>query len=172
MAPRKSRAISHDRLAAQLWIISLFDGSIKCVHVHVDDFADAHLATILFPFRRRAFQNEPEGRQHRCARTENPAALSPSSKEIALGAWMMKHPEAPEEVAADIGSPHRFGAKEFRVGSAEVGHVHIGGIVDIPLPRFVRDALVTEGLAEDHRWLPNSGTTAWISISRSSSGLS
>ena len=57
--------------------------------------------------------------------------------------------------------PHRFGAKEFRVGSAEVGHVHIGGIVDIPFPRSVRDALVTEGLAEDHRWVPNSGWTTF-----------
>jgi Family of unknown function (DUF5519) len=56
---------------------------------------------------------------------------------------------------------HRFGAKEFRVGSAEVGHVHIGGIVDIPFPRLVRDALVTEGLAEDHRWVPNSGWTTF-----------
>jgi len=57
--------------------------------------------------------------------------------------------------------PHRFGGKEFRVGSAEVGHVHIGGIVDIPFPRLVRDALVTEGLAEDHRWVPNSGWTTF-----------
>ena len=43
-----------DRLAAQLRIIPLFDGRIKCVHVHVDDFADAHLATILFLFPGRA----------------------------------------------------------------------------------------------------------------------
>jgi hypothetical protein len=31
--------------------------------------------------------------------------------------------------------PHRFGGREFRFGSAEVGHVHAGGIVDIPFPR-------------------------------------
>jgi hypothetical protein len=56
---------------------------------------------------------------------------------------------------------HRFGGREFRFGSAEVGHVHTGGIVDIPFPRSVRDALLTEGLAEEHRWVPNSG---WITF--------
>jgi hypothetical protein len=56
---------------------------------------------------------------------------------------------------------HRFGGREFRFGSAEVGHVHIGGIVDVPFPRAVRDALLAEGLAEEHRWVPNSG---WITF--------
>ena len=56
---------------------------------------------------------------------------------------------------------HRFGGREFRFGSAEVGHVHQGGMVDIPFPRSVRDALLAEGLAEEHRWVPNSG---WITF--------
>ena len=56
---------------------------------------------------------------------------------------------------------HRFGGREFRFGSAEVGHVHQGGMVDIPFPLSVRDALLTEGLAEEHRWVPNSG---WITF--------
>jgi len=56
---------------------------------------------------------------------------------------------------------HRFGGKEFRFGSAEVGHVHAGGIVDIPFSRSVRDALLAEGLAEEHHWVPNSG---WITF--------
>jgi len=56
---------------------------------------------------------------------------------------------------------HRFGGKEFRFGSAEVGHIHTGGIVDIPFPRPVRDALLAEGLAEEHRWVPNSGWTTF-----------
>jgi len=56
---------------------------------------------------------------------------------------------------------HRFGGREFRFGSAEVGHVHAGGIVDIPFPRSVRDALLAEGLAEEHRWVPNSG---WVTF--------
>src|SRR5439155_3414558 len=57
--------------------------------------------------------------------------------------------------------PHRFGGREFRFGSAEVGHMHTGGIVDIPFPRSLRDALLKEGLAEEHRWVPNSG---WITF--------
>lgn len=57
--------------------------------------------------------------------------------------------------------PHRFGGREFRFGSAEVGHVHIGGIVDIPFPRSLRDALLAKELAEEHHWVPNSG---WITF--------
>jgi hypothetical protein len=56
---------------------------------------------------------------------------------------------------------HRFGGRESRFGGAEVGHVHEGGIVDIPFLRSVRDALLVEGLAEEHRWVPNSG---WITF--------
>jgi hypothetical protein len=57
------------------------------------------------------------------------------------------------------GHPHRFGGREFRFRDAEIGHVHTGGIVDIPFPRRVRDALLDEGLAEEHHWVPNSGWT-------------
>jgi hypothetical protein len=56
---------------------------------------------------------------------------------------------------------HRFGGREFRFANAEVGHVHYGGVVDIPFPRSIRDALLTEGLAEEHRWVPHSG---WITF--------
>jgi hypothetical protein len=56
---------------------------------------------------------------------------------------------------------HRFGGKEFRFGSAEIGHVHTGGLVDIPFPRSLRDALLEQGLAEEHRWVPDSG---WITF--------
>jgi hypothetical protein len=42
-----------------------------------------------------------------------------------------------------------------------VPHVHTGGIVDIPFPRTIRDALLTEGLAEVHPWVPDSG---WVSF--------
>jgi hypothetical protein len=78
---------------------------------------------------------------------------------------MMKHPKKREEEISAWPQvsvhPHRFGGKEFRFGSAEIGHVHIGGIVDIPFPRSVRDALLVEGLAEGHRWVPNSGWTTF-----------
>jgi len=46
--------------------------------------------------------------------------------------------------------PHRFGGRDFQFRDAEVGHVHTGGIVDIPFPRSLRDALLDEGLAEEH----------------------
>ena len=46
--------------------------------------------------------------------------------------------------------PHRFVGREFRFGHAEVGHVHVGGIVDIPFPRSIPDAFLAEGLAEEH----------------------
>ena len=54
---------------------------------------------------------------------------------------------------------HRFGGKEFRLGRAEVGHIHRNGTVDIPFPRSIRDALLDEGLADKHHWVPDSG---WI----------
>lgn len=57
--------------------------------------------------------------------------------------------------------PHRFGGREFRFGSAEVGHAHTGGIVDIPFTRPIHDALLAEGLVEGHRWVPDSG---WITF--------
>ena len=57
--------------------------------------------------------------------------------------------------------PHRFGGREFRFKAAEVGHIHIGGTIDIPFPRSVRDALLAEGLVQEHRWVPNSG---WITF--------
>ena len=67
--------------------------------------------------------------------------------------------------------PHRFGGREFRFGSAELGHVHTGGVVDIPFSRSVRDALLTEGLAEEHRWVPNSGWITFRVRSRSEEDL-
>ena len=57
--------------------------------------------------------------------------------------------------------PHRLGGREFRFGAAEIGHVHAGGILDIPFTRSIRDALLSEGLAEEHPWLPNSG---WVTF--------
>lgn len=64
---------------------------------------------------------------------------------------------------------HRFGGKEFRFGAAEIGHIHIGGVLDIPFPRSIHDALLADGLAQQHRWVPNSG---WVTFHvRSSNDL-
>jgi hypothetical protein len=74
----------------------------------------------------------------------------------------LKKLEAEVSAWADVSvHPHRFGGREFLYGSAEVGHVHVGGIVDVPFPRAVRDALLAEGLAEAHHWVPDSG---WITF--------
>jgi hypothetical protein len=56
---------------------------------------------------------------------------------------------------------HRFGGTEYCYGKGEIGHTHPGGIVDIPMPRLIHDALLEEGLAEQHRWAPDSG---WITF--------
>jgi hypothetical protein len=78
---------------------------------------------------------------------------------------MMKHlKNLEDEIAAwqHISvHPHRFGGREFHLGSAEVGHIHNGGVVDIPFPRSLHDALLAEGLAAEHRWVPNSG---WVTF--------
>jgi Luciferase len=57
--------------------------------------------------------------------------------------------------------PHRFGGREFLFGKAEVGHIHLGGVVDIPFTRAIHDELLTNALAEEHRFVPNSG---WITF--------
>ena len=57
--------------------------------------------------------------------------------------------------------PHRFGGHEFRIGNAELGHLHSDGTLDIPFPLAVRDALLDEGLAQEHHWVPNSGWTTF-----------
>jgi hypothetical protein len=57
--------------------------------------------------------------------------------------------------------PHRFGGREFRFGRAEIGHMHTGGLVDIPFTRATHDALLANGLAQEHRWVPDSG---WVTF--------
>jgi len=77
----------------------------------------------------------------------------------------MKHAKALEEVVSAWSRisvhPHRFGGREFRFGAAEVGHVHTNGRVDVPFTRPIHDLLLSEGLAEEHYWVPNSG---WITF--------
>jgi hypothetical protein len=67
--------------------------------------------------------------------------------------------------------PHRFGGREFRIGNAELGHLHIGGTVDIPFPRAVRDALLADGLAEEHRWVPIQGGLRFTSEVKETSSM-
>lgn len=57
--------------------------------------------------------------------------------------------------------PHQFGGTEYRLGKREIGHIHGDSLVDIPLPRRVRDEVVADGRAQPHHVLPTSG---WISF--------
>jgi len=57
--------------------------------------------------------------------------------------------------------PHRFGGREYRLGRRELGHVHGDHLIDVPLPRKVRERIVQEGRAEPHHILPDSG---WVSL--------
>src|SRR5438477_11590396 len=88
-----------------------------------------------------------------------------SSKRVGNGVWIMKHLKKLEEEVSGWPHisvhPHRFAGREFRFLSAELGHVHTGGIIDIPFPRSIHDALLAKGLAQEHRWVPNSG---WITF--------
>jgi hypothetical protein len=54
--------------------------------------------------------------------------------------------------------PHRFGRREFRLAAAEIGDIPPGGIVDIPFPRSIHDALLNHGLAEE----PPLGSQLWL----------
>jgi hypothetical protein len=56
---------------------------------------------------------------------------------------------------------HRFGGTEYRMGAREIGHIHGQSLVDVPLPRRIRDELVAGGLARPHHVLPESG---WVSL--------
>jgi len=58
-------------------------------------------------------------------------------------------------------APHRFGGVEFRLGTREIGHLHGDRLLDVPLPKRVRDDLVAAGLARPHHVLPESG---WVSL--------
>lgn len=57
--------------------------------------------------------------------------------------------------------PHRFGGIEFRVGKREIGHLHGNHMADLPFPTKVRDQLVSEGRAQPHHLLKDSG---WVSF--------
>ncbi|MGA2669248.1 MAG: luciferase family protein [Ignavibacteria bacterium] len=57
--------------------------------------------------------------------------------------------------------PHRFGRTEYRIGKREIGHVHSNYLVDITFPKKIQNEIVSEGLAEPHHILPDSG---WVSF--------
>ena len=80
--------------------------------------------------------------------------MAPDSRSQAIDRQVMAWPGVSK-------SPHRFGGAEYRLGRREIGHVHGESLVDVPLPRRLRDELVRQGRARPHHVLPESG---WVSV--------
>jgi len=108
------------------------------------------------------------GVQMRFAKTETPAVTTKGRILDHIGFDVKDHPAFVKKIEAEVTGwphtsvhPHRFRGREFRFENAELGHVHEGGVVDIPFPRPVRDWLLANGLAQEHHWVPNSGWTTF-----------
>ncbi|MFB9324682.1 luciferase family protein [Paenibacillus aurantiacus] len=57
--------------------------------------------------------------------------------------------------------PHRFGGTEFVVNGKEIGHMHGRSLVDLTLPKTIRDEAIKLGKAVPHHVLPESN---WVSV--------
>jgi hypothetical protein len=57
--------------------------------------------------------------------------------------------------------PHRFGGIEFQYRGKEIGHLHGEHLVDLLLPRSMRDRFIADGRAQPHHMYPDSG---WVSV--------
>ncbi len=45
----------------------------------------------------------------------------------------------------------RFGSTVYRLGRREIGHLHRNGVADLPIPKDLRNGLISDGLAERHQ---------------------
>jgi len=50
--------------------------------------------------------------------------------------------------------PHRFGGTEYRLGKRELNQIHGDYLVDIPVPKKVRDEIIAAGRAKSHHVWP------------------
>lgn len=57
--------------------------------------------------------------------------------------------------------PHRFGGIEFVYKNKEIGHLHGDRLLDLLLPRSLRDQLLAAGRAQPHHIYPDSN---WVSL--------
>lgn len=57
--------------------------------------------------------------------------------------------------------PHRFGGVEFRIRGHEIGHLHGERLADLPFPKKVREELVSEGRAQPHHVMPETGWASY-----------
>lgn len=56
---------------------------------------------------------------------------------------------------------HKYGGIQFDLKHKEIGHIHGNGLLDMPLTRQLKAALIAEGYVEDHLVLKHTG---WISF--------
>jgi hypothetical protein len=58
--------------------------------------------------------------------------------------------------------PHpRFGGRQFEWMGKEIGHIHWYGDLDILFKKDIHDAMIKEGAAKEHKWVPGSG---WVTF--------
>lgn len=58
--------------------------------------------------------------------------------------------------------PGRFGSTRFLVGRRELGHLHGGSLLDLPLRPERKRELLEEGRVDQHRYTPP--TSGWVSL--------
>jgi hypothetical protein len=73
------------------------------------------------------------------------------------------------QIVAEVGSwdgvstgPGRFGSTRFLVGRRELGHLHGGSLLDLPLPPARKRELLAEGRVDQHRYTPPK--SGWVSL--------
>ena len=64
--------------------------------------------------------------------------------------------------------PGRFGSTRFLVGRRELGHLHGDTVLDLPLPKPVKQELLDGGVVERHRFTPPE--SGWASFRISGQG--
>jgi hypothetical protein len=57
--------------------------------------------------------------------------------------------------------PHRFGGVAFLYKGKEIGHLHGNVLVDILMPKSLRDPFIASGRVHPHHIYPSS---SWVSI--------
>ena len=65
----------------------------------------------------------------------------------------------------EVSPEPRFGGPMFQLGRRQLGHLHEAGergaFADIPLPRTLRDELISAGRARPHSAMPDTG---WLTV--------
>ena len=76
---------------------------------------------------------------------------------------------AEDRIVAEVSSwdgvstgPGRFGSIRFLVGRRELGHLHGGSLLDLPLPPERKRELLADGRVDQHRYTP--ARSGWVSL--------